>query len=517
MGKDRRLWPLSHPVASTTLFFLISSVSFLQASAQSISTNTPVPPLQWINLTGLLTGPGPGPLKDASIGYDPAHQDLIIFGGESAQGIPQAQTYLLDLQTLTWSQPTAPDDTPAQSPPARSAAISGQDLAASYRNGHVVIGGRGNDGEPLNDTWEFDYTNHFWSQVKITTPGPSVFAAAGGNDPRTPFDATALSNFFFVAGGFTGEKATSLSNIWKLTIAGTLSSNLPNLTTGTWEQIHPNNQSLPAVGGSATAVVLQGSQQHVVAVGGCDTSTNSTAACAQGQPYVIDIDTSSNTAPANCPAPRIGASLAPNLNTASQSFDQQVFLLLGTFDSSQWQDDGGLDQGEVDVFNFNAGTWARILPAGDPVDGHPTFPSPREGAAVFSLGQPLVGSAAASDTIVFGGKDATGNYLSEVWVLRAYNGTISQSNATWSGFGNGQLQGGPSANGQGVTIQYMSSCASAISQPSGTGSSSGHSPTSSSKPPSPTNTGQPIPVSRFDTSTVHKSLAPVSAALILPA
>ena len=47
------------------------------------------------------------------------------------------------------------------------------------------------------------------------------------------------------------------------------------------------------------------------------------------------------------PAPRIGAALAPNLNSASASFEQQVFLLLGTFNSSEWQDDGGLDKGEV--------------------------------------------------------------------------------------------------------------------------------------------------------------------------
>lgn len=39
-------------------------------SAQNISTS-PVPPLQWINLTGLLQGVNkPPPLKNAAIGYD---------------------------------------------------------------------------------------------------------------------------------------------------------------------------------------------------------------------------------------------------------------------------------------------------------------------------------------------------------------------------------------------------------------------------------------------------------------
>jgi len=71
------------------------------ASAQSISTSTPVPPLQWINLTGLLTGPSAPPLKDASIGYDNTSRTLILFGGESQGGLPQQQTYLSVLPFLT--------------------------------------------------------------------------------------------------------------------------------------------------------------------------------------------------------------------------------------------------------------------------------------------------------------------------------------------------------------------------------------------------------------------------------
>lgn len=73
------------------------------ARAQSISTSTPVPPLQWINLTDLLQGPSAPPLKDASIGYDNTTRTLIIFGGESQGGLPQQQTYLSVLPFLTFS------------------------------------------------------------------------------------------------------------------------------------------------------------------------------------------------------------------------------------------------------------------------------------------------------------------------------------------------------------------------------------------------------------------------------
>lgn len=65
-------------------------------AAQNISTSTPVPPLQWIELTHLLSGSPPPPLKDASIGFD-GDQTLLIFGGESAGGVSQSQTFLYAL------------------------------------------------------------------------------------------------------------------------------------------------------------------------------------------------------------------------------------------------------------------------------------------------------------------------------------------------------------------------------------------------------------------------------------
>lgn len=96
MGKSGHDSPLPSP--RRTLYALLAIGAGLMvdslASAQSISTSIQVPPLQWINLTGLLNGPAPPPLKDASIGYDDTSRSLLIFGGESSEGIPQSLTYL---------------------------------------------------------------------------------------------------------------------------------------------------------------------------------------------------------------------------------------------------------------------------------------------------------------------------------------------------------------------------------------------------------------------------------------
>jgi hypothetical protein len=167
------------------------------------------------------------------------------------------------------------------------------------------------------------------------------------------------------------------------------------------------------------------------------------------------------------------------------------------------------------ILDINAGTWSRILPSGDPgTSGNVAFPSPREGAAVLSFPTNLVGNTktTASDTIVFGGRDATSKYLSEVWLLRAYNGAVTSSNQKWSGFGDGKLQTGVNANGAGVVMQYMTGCASAIAAPS----SSTSSPTSGPSP-SATQPGTQSSDQLYDISTTHKILAPLSIGLLLPA
>ena len=75
-------------------FSLLFSLAFSSiALAQSPSTNLPVPPLQWIDLSSRLSGSIPPPLKDASIGFDESSRTIILFGGE-VNGIPGQQTFL---------------------------------------------------------------------------------------------------------------------------------------------------------------------------------------------------------------------------------------------------------------------------------------------------------------------------------------------------------------------------------------------------------------------------------------
>ncbi|KAF8639944.1 hypothetical protein AX17_001194 [Amanita inopinata Kibby_2008] len=501
---------MAHSPSPRSLFFLFAFFSLLPClCAQSISTDFPAPPLQWIDLSHLLqSSNGPPPLKDAAIGYDENSRSIIVFGGESQGGFAQSQTYLLNLEKLTWSTPTPPG-TLTQAPSARSASIAGTDFAASYRHGFVVIGGKGAQSQPLSDVWEYDFINQFWSQVMISSNPPSPrWGAVGGIDIRaSPIQDPTLSspnNTFYLAGGFNGSHPSPLSDVWRFNISGTLSSNMPDTSVGSWDRVTIG--TLPSRVAQGGTVVFN----QVVASGGCGSPPYDNISCAQQDSFVISVDHNSHIAPGPCPAPRYSSTLVPNLNTFSSSFASQVFVLSGLFNTSEWDDGGGSNNGEIAILDINAGTWTRVLPSGDPgTTGKPSFPVPREGAAAIAYPKGLVGQArdASSDIILYGGRDAAGNYLSDLWLLRSYNGSLSASSPNWPGFGNGKLESGINAGGSGVRVQFLTKCASLLSASHPTGTSPNNTSPGS---------GGHTPGVVYNTSVIHKILAPVSVALLLP-
>lgn len=83
------------------------------------------------------------------------------------------------------------------------------------------------ENSPHNHLQEYDYINQFWTHVNLSPGGPSArWGSSGGVDPRIPFTPVGLNNSFYVAGGTDGTTSFPLSDLWRLNVTGTLSSNL---------------------------------------------------------------------------------------------------------------------------------------------------------------------------------------------------------------------------------------------------------------------------------------------------
>lgn len=197
---------------------------------------------------------------------------------------------------------------------------------------------------------EFDYNNQFWAQVNTSSSSvapPALQGAVGGIDTNVAFNQTVAlpTNSYFLMGGVSssGSKLSPapLSDIWQLDITGTLSSNLVTSLVGTWSKKSAGNNT--AVAGEGGTII----KQQLVAFSGCIGTPNPNPSCAQPYSYVTDAGTGLSVSPAVCAVPRIGTAVVANKNTFSSSFNSQVFVLLGLFNSSLWDDSDGLQKGEV--------------------------------------------------------------------------------------------------------------------------------------------------------------------------
>jgi hypothetical protein len=102
-----------------------------------------------------------------------------------------------------------------------------------------------------------------------------------------------------------------------------------------------------------------------------------------------------------------------------------------------------------------------------------------------------------------------------MWLLRSYAGSVTSTNQKWTGFGNGQLQTGVNADGSGVVVTFMTECASRLSNSSTSNSTTNSTPNSTPNSTGPTKS-TPIPLSLYNTSLLHKLLAPLSLVIFFP-
>jgi hypothetical protein len=136
----------------------------------------------------------PPPLAGASLSYDPATRQLVLFGGAGADGTVAA--------TWAWDGSNWSELSPATSPPA----LSGAAMAWDQSSGELILfGGAGNKGA-VSETWAWDGSN--WSELSPTTSPPALSAASFAYDPA------AGELLMFGGGRFVGDTQDFSSGTW---------------------------------------------------------------------------------------------------------------------------------------------------------------------------------------------------------------------------------------------------------------------------------------------------------------
>ena len=184
-GPSPRLHPAIafDPDTSTTVLFGGRSGSQILADTWT-----------WDGTAWTLRAPptSPPPLESASVAYDDATHQVVLFGGVTTGGAPTNATWAWD--GTTWKQLT-----PSDNPTARFSASMALDPTT-----HTVVlfGGFAMPGVPFGDTWTWDGIN--WTHA---SPSSSPAARGGAGTASNP---TGVGVVIF--GGSTGTQA--LADTW---------------------------------------------------------------------------------------------------------------------------------------------------------------------------------------------------------------------------------------------------------------------------------------------------------------
>jgi len=163
----------------------------------------------WTGTTWTQLDPATSPAArfGASIAYDPALGGLVLFGGESYNGT----SYVFDADTWLWNGTTWTQLDPATRPAARYSASLAYDSATSQlilfggEGGNPTIGANGITG--LNDTWTFNGTT--WTQLKPTASPSARYDASLAYDSAT--------SQLILFGGISADGSTFYGDTWNWT------------------------------------------------------------------------------------------------------------------------------------------------------------------------------------------------------------------------------------------------------------------------------------------------------------
>jgi hypothetical protein len=164
-------------------------------------------------------GPLPGRWGHVAV-YDEKRDRMLVFGGQSESSL-LADTWALDLATLSWQQlPTNPG------PSQRTNLAAVLDRA---RDRLVIVDGRVGVATPLSDVWALDLATNTWTESAEAPPA------------RLDLPLATDGQRAWIFGG-VGQPLQSLDDLWQL-----------DLSTDHWQPLPDDGVRPPARGSSAMA------------------------------------------------------------------------------------------------------------------------------------------------------------------------------------------------------------------------------------------------------------------------
>ncbi|CAG8550158.1 5533_t:CDS:2, partial [Acaulospora colombiana] len=387
-----------------------------------------IPAMEWKNVGARLTGNAPVGLKDFAIGYYKNTNTMIIFGGTTANGNKNGQTYLANFNNLSWSSPPS-----SQGPQARSDMLYGMDVWGSYRNTFVISCGRGEGDVIFNDTWAFDMVYLTWTQITDVTsmsgPVPQFYSAIGGIDTTIQTGSQVTpNNTMWISHGTNGT--VFFTDLWAQVFRGSWTPNENTLST-VWYKV-PTSGVIPQGRKQPAGAILPGGRLAIY--GGCNSTGGDCAipdvsSLVLGNDYNSGIPTSVTKAfwspDSQCLGSREDAAMVMNGIYSVPAFSTQAIVFGGKLPGDA---PIGVD-GEVGILDTSSGVWVRVVPQGD---GN-ALPKTRAGARMIATGNTVTSvssNAGAIDILMFGGEalDNSSTNYNDLWILRLYDAPTSGNN-----------------------------------------------------------------------------------------
>ncbi|MCG8608335.1 T9SS type A sorting domain-containing protein [bacterium] len=310
---------------------------------------------EWLEIT-IATESVPRPRTNATAIYDTQSHRMILFGGRTQGREDLNDIWAFELASRTWTE-LIPVQGSEPAPRRTPNSVYDSD-------NHVMVIWSGQTGSAtLNDVWTYRFDTNVWTEWQPPDPKPKMrYGAASLFDPM----AKELVTF----AGFTSSGR--FNDSWRLNLQGNM-----------WTEVTPS-ENLPLVRCLHSA--SYNSLDHQMIIYGGQTSGG-----VLGDIWAFDLNQNrwTDLTPQDRPP---GRWFAANIYDPGRHAAIIFGGNLGTGKSN-----------ETWIFDLENRSWVPFITS-------ETVPSPRDGASAIYV-------AEESQMILFGGQDAKGTYLQDIWLL----------------------------------------------------------------------------------------------------